>query len=225
MKKELQRILGLFSYYSKWVSNFSEIIQPLFQNEAFPLSNATISAFRLMKNKLADATLQPIDKAVPFTVETDASDFTIAATLNQNGKPVAFHARTLSTSEQRHLAVEKEAYAVVEALRKWKHLLLGKHFTLITDQRSVSFMLDMKHLSKIKNDKILRWRLELAAFDFTIIYRPGKLNFAPDTLSRAISASVSFLSLKSLTNLHESLCHPELLDWLTMSKLKTCRFR
>ena len=89
-------------------------------------------------------------------------------------------------------------------------------------------MLDMRHTSKIKNDKILRWRLELAAFDFTVIYRPGKLNFAPDTLSRAISASVSFPSLKSLTNLHESLCHPgitRLAQWLTMSKLKTCRFR
>ena len=102
-----------------------------------------------MKNKLAEATLQPIDEAVPFIVETDASDFTIAATLNQNEKPVAFHARTLSTSEQRYSAVEKEAYAAVEALQKWKHLLLGKHFTLITDQRSVSFMLDMRH--NIKN--------------------------------------------------------------------------
>ena len=86
-----------------------------------------------MKNKLADATLQPIDEAVPFIVETEASTFTIAAILNQNGKPVVFHARTFSTSEQRHSIVEKEAYAVVEALRKWKHLLLGKHFTLITD--------------------------------------------------------------------------------------------
>ena len=123
-----------------------------------------------MKNNLAEATLQPINEAFPFISETDASNFTIAATLNQNGKPVAFHARTFSTSKQRHSAVEKEAYAVVEALRKWKHLLLGKYFTLITDQRSVSFMLDMRHTSKIKNDKILRWRLELAAFDFTIIY-------------------------------------------------------
>ena len=126
-KKELQRILGLFSYYSNWVPNFSEIMRPLVQNKAFPLSNDAISAFHLMKNKLVDATLQPIDEAVPFTIETDASDFTIAATLNQNGKPVAFHARTLLTSEQRHSAVEKEAYAVVEALRKWKHVVLGKH--------------------------------------------------------------------------------------------------
>ena len=223
-KKELQRILGLFSYYSKWVTNFLEIIRPLVQNEAFPLSNDAISAFHLMKNKLADATLQPIDEAVPFTIETNASDFTIAATLNQNGKPVAFHARTLSTSEQRHSAVEKEAYAVVEALRKWKHLLLGKHFTLITNQRSVSFMLDMRHTSKIKNDKILRWRLELAAFDFTIIYRPGKLNFAPDTLSRAISAFVSFPSLKSLTNLHESLYHPGITRLAHYVKVKNLPF-
>ena len=69
-------------------------------------------------------------------------------------------------------------------------------------------MLDMRHTSKIETDKILRWRLKLGAFDFTIIYRQGKLNFAPDTLSRAISASVSFPSLKLLTNLHESLYHP-----------------
>ena len=63
-----------------------------------------------MKDKLAKATLQPIDEAIPFTVETDASDFAISATLNQNGRPVAFHARTLSNEEQKHSAVEKEAY-------------------------------------------------------------------------------------------------------------------
>ena len=53
---------------------------------------------------------------------------------------MAFHARTLSNAEQKHSAVEKEAYAVIEALRKWKHLLLEKHFDLVTDQRSVCFI-------------------------------------------------------------------------------------
>ena len=83
-----------------------------------------------MKDKLTKATLQPIDEAIPFTVETDA--FAISATLNQNGRSVAFHAWTLSNAEQKHSAVEKEAYAVIEALRKWKHLLRGKHFDLVT---------------------------------------------------------------------------------------------
>ena len=140
-------------------------------------------------------------------METDASDFAIGATLNQNGRPVAFHARTLNNAEQKHSSVEKEAYAVIEALRKWKHLLLSRHFDLVTDQRSVSFMLDLKHASKIKN-KILRWRLELDAYDFTRIYRPGNLYCAPDTFFRATSAAVSLPSLKSLQELHKSLCHP-----------------
>ena len=160
-KKELQRILGLFSYYSKWIPNYSAHIRPLVQSDSFPLSKDALNAFHVMKNKLSQATLQPIDEDLPFTVETDASDFAIAATLNQNNKPVAFHARTLSSTEQKHSSVEKEAYAIVEALRKWKHLLIGKHFNLVTDQRSISFMLDLKHPSKIKNDKIQRWRLEL----------------------------------------------------------------
>ena len=59
-----------------------------------------------------------IDSTVPLVVETDASDHAIAATLNQSGRPVAFFSRTLTGSEQRHSAVEKEAYAIVEALRK-----------------------------------------------------------------------------------------------------------
>ena len=86
-----------------------------------------------MKDKHAKATLQPIEEAIVFTIETDASDFAISATLNQIGRPLAFHARTLSNAEQKHCAVGKEAYAVIEALRKWKHLLLGKHFDLVTD--------------------------------------------------------------------------------------------
>ena len=94
-KKELQRILGLFSYYSKWVPNYSALIRPLVQTDSFPLSKDALNAFHVMKNKLSQATLQPFDEDLPFTVKTDASDFAITATLNQNNKLVAFHARTL----------------------------------------------------------------------------------------------------------------------------------
>ena len=149
-KKELQRILSLFSYYSKWVPNYSALIRPLVQNDLFPSSKDALNAFHVMKNKLSQATLQLIDEDLPFTVETDASDSAIAATLNQNNKPVAFHAQTLSSTEQKHSSVEKEAYAIVEALRKWKHLLIGKHLNLVTDQLRILFMLDLKHPSKIK---------------------------------------------------------------------------
>jgi len=126
--KELKRLIGLFAYYARWISNYSAKIRPLIK-ASLPLDEYALGAIDV-KQDLASATLQPVNESFPFTVETDASDFAIAASLNQDGRPVAFHSRTLSPSEQRHSAVEKEAYAVVEALRKWRHLLIGKHFTL-----------------------------------------------------------------------------------------------
>ena len=137
-------------------------------------------------------------------METDASKFAIAATLNRNGGAVAFHSRTLSLSEQGH-SIKKEASAIVEALRKWRHLLIGRHFILVTDQKSVSFMFDAKHSSKIKNEKILRWRLELSSFSYTMLHRPGKQNTGPDILSRGFCDSID---ADHLRNLHNAFCHP-----------------
>ena len=157
--KKLQRLIELFAYYARWIPNYSVHIRPPIQSSSFPLDNDVVAAIEKLKQLHASAALHPINGNLPLVVETDASDFAIAATLNQNGRPVAFHSRTMSASEKKHTAVEKEAYAVVEALRKWRHLLLGRHFTLLTDQKSVSYMFDARHANKIKNDKILRWRI------------------------------------------------------------------
>ena len=83
-------------------------------------------------------------------------DVAISATLNQQGRPVAFFSRTLSSSERHHSAVEKEAYAIVEAIRKWRHYLLGTHFKLVTYKKSVAFIYDLKQKGKVKNENIQR---------------------------------------------------------------------
>ena len=105
-------------------------------------------------------------------METDASDYALAATLNQSGRPVAFFSRTLQGSEIKHPAVEKEAQAMVEAVRYWRHYLYGRHFILKTDQKSVSYMFDKKHTGKIRNNKIERWKMELSGYSYDIQYRP-----------------------------------------------------
>ena len=88
-----------------------------------------------------------------------------------------------------HSSVEKEASAIVEAVRKWAHFLSGRHFTIITDQKSVSYMYSSTNYGKIKNEKIMRWRMLLSEFDFDIVYRAGKFNSVPAALSRAYCAS------------------------------------
>ncbi len=49
--------------------------------------------------------------------------------------------------EKRHAAVEKEVQAIIETVRQWKHYLTRRHFTLKTDQRSISYMFN-KHQKK-----------------------------------------------------------------------------
>ena len=90
-----------------------------------------------------------INESIPFEVETDASEFVTAATLNQAEHPVAFFSRTLQGSETRYSSVEKKAQATIETVRHWSHDMAGKHFTLKTDQRSVSYMFNKRQKSKI----------------------------------------------------------------------------
>ena len=114
--KSQKRIVGMFAYYSKFIENFSQKIRSLNQNRIFPLPPPALEAFQLLKNNLKDAALKPVDPEGEFVIETDASDFCIAATLNQQGRPVAFFSRTLNQSEIGHHAVEKEAAAIVESI-------------------------------------------------------------------------------------------------------------
>ena len=70
----------------------------------------------------------------------------------------------------KHAAIEKEAQAIIEAIRHWRHFLTGQHFTLRTDQKSVYYMFDQRNRGKIKNDKIMRWRIELAIVIASTLY-------------------------------------------------------
>ena len=204
-KKSLQRLIGLFAYYARWVPSYSEKIRPLVSSvSSFPLSPECRAAIKQLKTDISRAVVAVIRDDVPFTVETDASDEAIAATLTQDGRPVAFFSRTLNEAEKRHSIIEKEAYAIVESIRKWRHFLT-KHFNLLTDQRSVSFMFDNKVANKIKNEKILRWRIELSPLSYTVKYRPGRDNIPADALSRAHCAAASYPALEQL---HEALIHP-----------------
>ena len=134
----------MFAHYAKWIPNFSTKIRPLVDTKVFPITKLAEKCFSDIRQDIAKSVVSDIDPSVPFTVGTDASEFAIGATLSQCERAVAFFSRTLSNYELNHTSVEKEAYAIVESLKKWRHFLLGRHFVLITDQRSVSFMFDRK---------------------------------------------------------------------------------
>ena len=197
-RKSQKRVIGLFAYYSQWIQNFSDKIRVLVQNDKFPFEQNELSTFNALKADIEKSVMSAVDENAPFEVETDASEFALAGTLNQNGRPVAFFSRTLTKAELNHSAVEKEAAAIIESVRKWRHYLTGKRFKLVTDQQSVAYMFEAKHKSKIKNDKIQRWRIELSTYNFDIVYRCGAENVLADTLSRIRCMSLTVNKLYEL---------------------------
>ena len=82
-------------------------------------------------------------------------------------------------------------------------------------------MFDDKQRTKIKNDKILRLRIELSCFSYDVVYRPGKDNPAADALSRSHCSSLTSVDLKQL---HESLCHPGITRMLHFVRCKNLPF-
>ncbi len=126
----------------RWIPAFQDKVKLFSGCKTFPLSQQPIDAFESLKKWIDKAVVTAIDESIPFEVETDASDVAFAATLNQNGRSVAF-SRTLQGSKLEYAAVEKGAQAIIEAVRHCRHFLTGRQFTLKTHQNSVSCMFDV----------------------------------------------------------------------------------
>ena len=92
-KSALQRSVGTFAYYARWIPQFSKRI--LHFNLAitcndFPLSREFAEAFESLKEALLNCCLPYVRVDVPFQVDCDASEHSVAATLSQAGRSVGF---------------------------------------------------------------------------------------------------------------------------------------
>lgn len=124
---------------------------------------------------------------LPITVETDASDYAIGATLSQPDEqgrlhPIAYYSRKMSPPERNYDVHDKELLAIVTAFKEWRHYLEGaKHRIMVyCDHKNLTHFTTTKEL----NRRQVRWAEELASYDFKITYRKGSENARADALSR-----------------------------------------
>ena len=95
---------------------FSKKVKSLNQNRKCSLDKAP-EAFLNLKKDVENSVVSAIDETKPFELETDASEFALAATLNQNSRPVAFFSRASHGFELKHPMNEKDAAVIIEAVR------------------------------------------------------------------------------------------------------------
>jgi len=125
---------------------------------------------------------------------TDASDFLWGVIVTQMPKedfdldvlvqrhePLAFLSGTFNRSQKHWSVIEKEAFPVVEALERLRHLILGDEgFRLFTDNRNLIYVFDPilrdNDFKKQPVDKLCRWTSKLFAVKYVIEHIPGESN-------------------------------------------------
>ena len=120
--RHLRRFLGMIGWYSRCIAHLGEYKAPLIKllrkDVRWQWHEEQQQAFERLKFALTQAPVlaQP-DLALPFTLQTDASDYAIAGVLTQvfDGKenPIYFVSRTLSKAERNYTATKKERLAVL----------------------------------------------------------------------------------------------------------------
>ena len=81
--------------------------------------------------------------------------------------------------------LEREALALVFGVRKFHQYIYGRHFSLVTDHKPLeSLFYKKKATQPMAAARTQRWALTLAAYNYSIEYKPGPEHANVDALSR-----------------------------------------
>ena len=189
--KGLRKFLGLAAYLHKYSRNYAAMtvaLSSLLKKDVPWAWNAECQrSFEGIKKSLMESPVLAIaDSDKPFHVVCDASDFAIGCALMQwdgNGaeRVIAYQSRQLQAAERNYPVHDKELLAMKYALAKFRIYLLGdRSFTVYTDHASLRTAVNSPHLSQ----RMARWLSFFAEYNFSVEYKPGRLNVVADALSR-----------------------------------------
>ncbi len=194
--KDVRAFLGLASYYRRYIPGFSMVAAPLtnltHQGVDLVWDDACEGAFQTLKAALVTVPILTYPtREGHFVLSTDASDVGIGAVLEQDQeeggrvakKVIAYASKTLSDSQCRYCTTNKELLAVVMAVELFKYYLTGRHFTVVTDHASLTWLRNFREPESM----VARWISHLQPFNFAIVHRPGKHHSHADGLSRCTS--------------------------------------
>ncbi|CAA7268135.1 unnamed protein product [Cyclocybe aegerita] len=163
--KDIQSFLGFANFYRRFIYNYSDICVPLTRltrkGVPFKFSDEARESFNYLKKAFTTApVLTQWIPDRPIILETDASDYALAAILSielTNGEIhlVAFHS----------------------CITTWK---ARTPIDIVTNHKNLEYFTT----TKLLNCRQARWSEYLSQFNLIVRFQPGKLGAKPDALTR-----------------------------------------
>ena len=85
----------------------------------------------------------------PFHLYSDASDVQLGATLVQDGRPLGFYTRKMTTAQLNYTVGEKGLLGIVESMKAFEGMIRGYNITIHTDHLNLLY-------KKLPNQRMLR---------------------------------------------------------------------
>ena len=144
----------------------------------------------------------------PFYINNDASKVGIGAVLIQKDEencphPIAYASRKMSHAEVLYSTREQEALAILFGIEKFSDFVKGRRFTVISDHRSLCWLLKVP----ILKGRLLNWAYKLRSYDFETVYRRGAESQMADLLSRAHIVQAPSVQQKHMSQVAQVLAH------------------
>ncbi|XP_039524968.1 uncharacterized protein K02A2.6-like [Pimephales promelas] len=192
---ELKAYLGLLNYYNKFLPNLSTILAPvhklLRKDEKWNWEGEQEAAFAQSKEMINSVqVLVHYDPQKDVILSCDASPYGLGAVLSHkmpdgSERPIGFMSRTLNQAERNYSQLDKEGLAIMFGLQRFHKYLYGRKFTIVTDHKPLlSLFNELKAVPQMSSPRIQRWAVTLRAYEYNIIYKPGKDHGNADALSR-----------------------------------------
>ena len=158
------------------------------KDSAFTFGQSQQDAFAYLKKAFTTApVLEHFQPGEQVFLETDASDFAIAAVISQKDSkskihPITFFSRKLQPAELIYDIHDKELLAIIEEFKHWRQYLEGTvQPTLVyTDHQNLQYFTT----SKVLNRRQARWAELFASYHFNLVHRAGTLQGKTDSMSR-----------------------------------------
>ena len=191
----LRSILGSVQFYNKFLPNLSSITEPLHhltkKDVPWQWGSKEQCSFQTLKEMLCkDTVLAHFDPSCKIRIACDASEVGIGSVLfhrypDGSERPIANALKTLTNTQRRYSQIQKEALAIVFALKKFHQFLYGHQFVLVTDHKPLLALFGpSKSTPALAANRLARWALMLSQYDYTIEYRKTSEHSNADVLSR-----------------------------------------